>query len=482
MKENRLKIRREKNSGYARIIAARRLASTVAALGLLLIAHSLAPAAETTKKPNVVFLFADDQRADTIGALGNPHIKTPNLDQLVRSGFAFRNAYCLGSNVPAVCTPSRNMLLSGRAFFRWQGQQAQPEMPNFPTSMKAAGYETYHHGKRGNTSPAIQALFDHNKYVVDNDDRTSGEPCQTIVNEAIDFLKSRQQTKPVFMYLAFSNPHDPRVAAQKYMDLYERDKIPLPKNYKPLHPFNNGEQFVRDELLAPFPRTEDEVRKHLHDYYAVISAMDRHIGRLLAALKALGMYENTIFIYSADHGLAIGSHGLFGKQNLYEAGMKPPLIFAGPGIPKGQTQALVYLLDIFPTVCDLVGTDVPAGLDGKSLKPVIEGRASGVRDTLFLAYRQVQRAVRDDRWKMIRYPQVNITQLFDLKTDPDELTNLADKSEQAERIKSLTAEMERWQKSIGDTTPLVVDQPQTPIWDPSQRPEPPQKAKAKNKG
>jgi len=445
-----------------------------------LIGRPLAAADEPKKKPNVVFLFADDQRADTIAALGNQHIKTPNLDRLVRSGFVFRNAYCLGANVPAVCTPSRNMLLSGRAFFRWQGPQAQPELANFPTSMKTAGYETYHHGKRGNTSPAIQALFEHNKYVVDNEDRTNGEPCQTIVDEAIGFLKSRQRGKPVFMYLAFSNPHDPRVAAQKYVDLYERDKIPLPKNYRPLHPFNNGEQFVRDELLADFPRTEDAVRKHLHDYYAVISAMDHHIGRLLAALKELGMYDNTIFIYSADHGLAIGSHGLFGKQNLYEAGMKPPLIFAGPGIPKGETRALVYLLDIFPTVCDFVGTEVPSGLDGKSLKPIIEGKSSGVRDTLFLAYREVQRAVRDSRWKLIRYPQVNVTQLFDLQSDPDEMSNLADKPEHAQRIRPLMAEMERWQKSLGDTTPLVVDRPQDPAWDPAQRPEmPPGKAKGK---
>ena len=281
------------------------------------------------------------------------------------------------------------------------------------------------------------------------------------------------------MYLAFSNPHDERVAAKRYMDMYERDKIPLPKNYKPLHPFNNGEQFVRDELLAGFPRTEDEVRKHLHDYYAVISAMDHHIGRLLTTLKELGMYDNTIFVYSADHGLAIGSHGLFGKQNLYEAGMKPPLFFAGPGIPKGETQALVYLLDIFPTVCDLVGTDVPGGLDGKSLKPVIEGKSTGVRDTLFLAYRDVQRAVRDARWKLLRYPQVNVTQLFDLQSDPDEINNLADQPEHADRIKSLTAEMQRWQTSLGDTAPLTVAQPQSPSWDPSQRPEP---ATKKGKG
>jgi len=443
-------------------------------LAILLAAHLLA-----AEKPNVVFLFADDQRADTIAALGNPHIKTPNLDTLVKSGFVFRNAYCLGANIGAVCTPSRNMLLSGRAYFRWQGPQAQPDMPNFPTSMKAAGYETYHHGKRGNTSPAIQALFDHNKYVVDLADRTNGQPSQTIVNEAIDFLKSRDKNKPVFMYLAFSNPHDPRVADDEYMRLYERDKIPLPKNYLPLHPFNNGEQFVRDELLAPFPRTEDDVRKHLHDYYAVISAMDHHIGRLLAALKELNMYDNTIFIYSADHGLAIGSHGLFGKQNLYEAGMKPPLVFAGPGIPQGETPALTYLLDIFPTVCDLVGTSIPAGLDGKSLKSVIEGKSTGVRDTLFLSYRDVQRAVRDSRWKLIRYPQVNVTQLFDLQNDPYEISNLANRPEHRQRLASLTAEMTRWQTELGDTAPLTVENPQSPDWDPSKPPPMAQKGKKK---
>ena len=435
---------------------------------------------QPAKMPHVIFLFADDQRADTIRALGNPHIQTPNLDQLAKSGMVFRNAYCLGANQPAVCTPSRNMLLSGRTYFRWQGNQAPPDGPNFPTAMKAAGYETYHHGKRGNTSPAIQALFDHNKYVQDQEDRTNGEPGMTIVDEAITFLKGRTSDKPVFMYLAFSNPHDPRVAAEKYMQRYERDKLPLPQNFLPLHPFNNGEQFVRDELLAGFPRTEDEVRKHLHDYYATITALDHHIGRLLSAVKELGMHENTIYVYSADHGLAIGSHGLFGKQNLYEDGMKVPLIFSGPGIPQGETPALAYLHDIFPTIVDLVGGELPKDLDGKSLKGVNEGRVMGVRETLFLGYRDVQRAVRDSRYKLIRYPQVNVTQLFDLRADPHERTNLAHKPEQAERVALLTKELERWQKELGDKAPLVVENPQDFNWDPQKPPEPAGKGK-KNK-
>jgi arylsulfatase A-like enzyme len=163
--------------------------------------------------------------------------------------------------------------------------------------------------------------------------------------------------------------------------------------------------------------------------------------------------------------------------------MKPPLIFAGPAIPKGETQALVYLLDLFPTVCDLVGTQIPDGLDGKSLKPVIEGKSPGVRDTLFLSYRDVQRAVRDSRYKLICYPHVNVTQLFDLQNDPDELTNLADRPDQAERAKSLTAEMQRWQRELGDTAPLTVERPQNPAWNPADRPAtPPGKGKGKKQG
>ena len=423
--------------------------------------------APARSKPNVIFLFTDDQRADTIGALGNEHIKTPRLDALARRGFVFRSAYCLGGNSPAVCLPSRNMLLSGRAYFRWDGPQAPADERTFPAAMKGAGYETYHHGKRSNSATAIQATFDHNKYLKDEEDRTGGEPGRTIVDDAIAFLKARKPgDKPVFMYLAFANPHDPRVAARKYLDLYQRDQIPLPKNFRPLHPFNNGEQLVRDEKLAGFPRTEDEIRQHLHDYYAVISALDHHIGRLLDAVRELGQEQSTIYIFSSDQGLAVGSHGLMGKQNLYEDGMRVPLFFAGPGIPQGETSALCYLLDVFPTACDLVGAEIPAGLDGKSQRAVIEGKSAGVRDTLFFAYRDVQRAIRNERYKLIRYPQVSITQLFDLQSDPHELTNLAGDPRQAEQIKLLTAEMRRWQQELGDKSPLVVDQPQDPTFVP----------------
>lgn len=435
------------------------------------VAASLATAVHATEipsaRPSVLFLFADDQRADALGALGNPALKTPNLDRLVARGMVLRNAYCLGSNSPAVCTPSRNMLLSGRAYFRWKGPLAPADAPNFPDAMKAAGYETYHHGKRGNVATAIQKRFDHDKYVNDVADRTNGEPCRDIVDGAIDFLANRSPaTKPFFMYLAFSNPHDPRVAAESYRNLYREQDLPLPANYLPLHPFNNGEMEVRDEKLAPWPRTPEEVRQHLHDYYAVISAMDRHMGRLLRALDERKLTENTLVIYSADHGLALGSHGLMGKQSLYEHSMKVPLIVAGPTIKPGRSDALVYLLDIFPTVCDLVGAEVPAGLDGRSFASVLRGQQAPTRDELFFAYRDVQRALRDERWKLIRYPEVNVTQLFDLENDPDEKTNLADRPTQAERVTAMLGRIREWQTHYGDETPLTVANPKPAAWMP----------------
>ncbi len=439
--------------------------------------------ADTQARPNVLFLFADDMRADSIAALGNPTVKTPNLDTLVRRGFVMRKAYCLGGNSAAVCTPSRNMLLSGKAFFRWKefappnnpkqkGAIAPGDGPNFPLSMKAAGYFTYHHGKKGNTAPLIQAKFDINKYLTNDEaERRSGEPGQEIVDDAIAFLRERPaDAKPFCMYLAFGNPHDPRVATQKYLDQYDRDAIPLPKNFRPVHPFDNGEMTVRDEKLLPWPRTEADVRRTLHEYYATITALDFHIGRLLESLRSSGQFDNTIILFSADQGVAIGSHGLLGKQNLYDVGMKSPLIFAGPGIPHGESYALMYLLDIYPTVCDLIGAARPEGIDGVSFRPVINGQSKFLRRELFLSYLGVQRAIRDERWKLIRYPQVNVTQLFDLQADPDEMHNLADDPAQRGRMKTMLARLAELQPMWGDTAPLTVPNPKPAAWSPPANP------------
>lgn len=429
----------------------------------LLVTSALAPAAP--ERPNVVFLFADDHRADCLGAGGHPVVKTPHLDTLVNRGLTFTNAYCLGANVGAVCTPSRNMLLSGRAYFRFavpgKPPLASPDKPHFAGEMKKLGYVTYHHGKRGNSATKLQAEFDVNLYQKNDEaERRSGEPGKEIADRAIQFLTAeRPKDKPFVLYLAFGNPHDPRVAAEAYRRQYDPKAIPLPKNYLSLHPFDNGEMSVRDEKLAPWPRTESDVKKHLHDYYATITAMDGHIGRILATLKDQGLTENTLIVFSADHGLAMGSHGLFGKQSLYDHSMKAPLVFAGPGIRRGKTHAMSYLLDIFPTLVDLCGGSVPDGIDGRSLVPVIRDEKEAVRDALFLAYRDVQRAIRVGDWKLIRYPHVNVTQLFNLATDPDETKDLAAEPAHADRVKALLKKLAAEQKHYGDTQPLSVANP-----------------------
>jgi len=419
-------------------------------------------AAQPAQRPNVLFIFTDDQRKDTIHALGNPHIRTPNLDRLARSGLVFRNAYCMGGYSAAVCLPSREMALSGRAWFHVRNLPSHA--PNFPHSMNQAGYVTYHHGKRGNTPIKIQAEFQHNAYLDDDADRTSGYPMRTVADRAIAFLRQYQaqvaagrEKRPFFMYLAPANPHDPRVAAPQYLNMYDPAQIPLPPNFLPLHPFNNGELTIRDERLAPWPRPEANIRSQIRDYYAVITAMDEQIGRILDCLRQIGQYDRTIIIFSSDQGIALGSHGLMGKQNLYEHSMNAPLIMCGPGIPQGRsTDAFVYLFDIYPTVCELVGAAVPRDIEGRSFVPIIRGETQQFRDAVFLAYRDVQRAVRQGRWKLIRYPQVNRTQLFDLQTDPHESTDLSADPAQAERIGQLMELMETQQRLFGDTQPLTM--------------------------
>ena len=216
----------------------------------------------------------------------------------------------------------------------------------------------------------------------------------------------------------------------------------------------------RDERLAAWPRTKAEIRKHLRDYYAVITHLDEQIGRILQTLKDLGEYDNTIIVFASDQGLAVGSHGLMGKQNLYEHSMGVPLIFSGPGIPRGgSSDAFAYLFDVYPTVCDLVGAPIPKSLEGKSLVPVIRGEARSVRDCVFLAYKDLHRAVRRGRWKLIRYPQINKTQLFDLSADPHERKDLSAEAACAGTVKALLALMAQQQKLFGDTQALSSEQP-----------------------
>jgi len=410
-------------------------------------------AASVTTRPNLLFIFTDDQRWDTIHAVGNPDIHTPHLDRLMEQGFRFNNAYCMGSMIGAVCLPSRTMLVTGRSLWRIPNvprsqTNAPPGVPLLPTLLNEAGYLTFHCGKAGNACTYGNAAFTINL-------PTQGRTAQSATehaDEAIKFLKHHDGQKPFFIYLAPPVPHDPRLAPVEFTKLYDPAQLTLSKNFMPDHPFDNGELHIRDEELAPHPRTPEAMRRHLADYYATISDLDHQIGRILEVVRQRGWRDNTIIIFSSDQGLAVGGrHGLMGKQNLYEH-VKPPLIFAGPGIPHGQSDALVYLHDLFPTICDLAKVPTPSVVEGRSLLPVIKGKQPSVRDTLLGAYRDCQRMIRDERWKLIKYDAdgVRNVQLFDLKHDPDELTNLAPDPDYAPQLARLGQQLVQARLEFGD--------------------------------
>jgi arylsulfatase A-like enzyme len=415
-------------------------------------------------KPNVLFILADDFRPDCVAASGNPQIQTPNLDRLSSRGLSFTHAYTMGSMIGAVCTPSRTMILTGRSLFHAPGR----DYALWPKAMAAGGYETFHLGKKGNSFVPGMEAFETCLYTgdmgADQQHETASEKTADLV---IQFLRGRKTAKPFFIYYAPQVPHDPRVAPRQFMDIYDPAAIRLPARFQPMHPFDNGEMTVRDEMLAPHPRTPEVVRRHLADYYACVTCFDYHIGRIIAALEEIKQLNNTLIIFTGDNGLSLGDHGLMGKQNVYEmGGMHVPLIVAGPGIPHAKTDAFLYLYDLFPTVCDLTGTTVPSQVEGKSQAGVIRGKSRGARKTMFTLYKDVQRSIRDDRWKLIRYPQINFTQLFDLKNDPNELHNLAENGRNSHKIKEMMSLLKSAQKEFDDSCPLTSAHPASPVWSP----------------
>jgi len=456
-------------------------AGAAGALAALIGAAIFSCAPAEPRRPNILFLFADDQRADTIGAWGNSHIQTPNIDRLVAEGFSFRSNYNMGGNSGAVCVPSRAMLNSGKAYFRirmdLEGVKIMPEV------LRESGYTTFATGKWHNKRPSWLRGFQHGKSILFGGmanhlkvpvedllpdgklgNQRIGEKfsSELFADAAVDFLKNYKGDKPFYAYVAFTAPHDPRMPPVPFRQMYYENRPPLPENFLPQHPFNLGPNMTgRDERLAAWPRTKEVVSDQLAEYYGMITHLDGQIGRVLQALEESGHADNTIIIYAADHGLAVGSHGLLGKQSIYECAQRCPLIFAGPGIPKGQSsRAFTYLLDVFPTVASLAGVTPPAGLDGHDLSPIWRGEKQKVRDSVFLAFTNWMRSVRDERYKLIRYPQINYMQLFDLQNDPHEMRNLADEPAQAGRIQQLTELLKQWQQKVGDSQPLSVDKPQ----------------------
>lgn len=422
------------------------------------------------KKKNILFLFADDMKYSTISALGNPEIKTPNLDKLAEDGTSFLNAHIPGGTYAAVCMPSRAMLNTGRSLFHLNhfGESIPEEHALLGETLLDHGYNCFGTGKWHNCTRSYArsfndgaeiffgGMYDHWKVPVYHFDRTKEYPNRfpDVMNPAYDnfvvpriydhvnggthstdlfadaaceYLKNYDSEKPFYMYVAYMAPHDPRSMPQEFIDMYDLDKISLPPNFYREHPFDFGISDVRDERLLPVPRDEDAVKREIRDYYAMISHLDYTVGKVIDALKESGMYEDTIILFSADNGLAVGEHGLLGKQNNYEHSIKVPFIISGPGIPKGETRdSYIYLFDIFPTLCDYAEIEVPDTVEGISFKPVIENEEIRTREYLFAVFADKVRSIKDYEYKLIEYKcgDMRRTQLFHISEDPWELNDL----------------------------------------------------------
>jgi choline-sulfatase len=431
---------------------------TCLVLNLLVIGWAAASAARANeRRPNFLIVITDDQSPVSLRAYGNAVCQTPHIDRLAREGMVLDDVHHMGSWSGAVCTPSRTMLMTGRTVWRIPGATGpglvQP--PDFrqraaeqclPAVFNRAGYDTFRTCKVGNSYDESNEQFRVRREATRREGTAAGGS-EWHADQAIEFLDERSaagDVDPFLLYLGFSHPHDPRYAlpelAAKYGASNDGPPVepnpqapPLPVNYLPAHPFPHGHPGLRDEEQVDgvlTRRDEATVRNELGRQYACIENIDIQIGRVLAKLEQLGQLDDTYIVFTSDHGIALGSHGLMGKQNLYEHSWRVPLIVRGPGIPAGsRASGYVYLLDLLPTLCDLAGVDTPEAVEGLSFRPVLEGRRQQIRDVLYGVYcggtKPGMRAVKSDGWKLIEYDvldgAVRETQLFNLAENPNEL-------------------------------------------------------------
>lgn len=409
--------------------------------------------------PDILFILVDDMQKQSIAFFGNPDVHTPNIDRIMSEAVVFDHAYTNGALCGALSMPSRAMIMTGRHVFEVQsdGMVIPDCHVTFPEHFRSMGYRTFATGKWHSDKASFNRSFSegeniffggmhpyekggHAEVELHHYDSTGryGVPfvadrfsSEMFADAAVDFLGSvKHDRTPYVAYVAFTSPHDPRNILPEYGERYLPDTLTLPGNFLPSHPFDNGDLDIRDEMVLPPPRTEAGIRNEMALYYGMVSEVDVQIGRVLDALERTGRKDNTILVFASDNGLAMGRNGLLGKQSLYEHSVGVPLAIADFRKEDRHhvSDALCYLSDIFPTLCSMAGIEVPTSVTSMSLRPVIEGETGQVRDDIFLAYSNQQRAVVKDGYKYVIYNvggQIT-EQLFDLAGDPGEMDNLAE--------------------------------------------------------
>lgn len=453
-----------------------------------------------SQQPDVLFIFVDDLTFDGVNALGNKELITPNIDKIVESGTSFSNTFIMGGWNEAVSIASRTQLITGSYLWNaYEGEDTKfasnmEQESMWPQVMDNAGYKTFMTGKWHMTHIGPTMLFDevsnprggmprsvssaYNRPVEGVEDPWSpwdksiggfwngGKHwSEVLADVSIEFIEeNRDSEQPLFMFCSFNAPHDPRQAPQEYVEMYDLDGIEMPANFIPEHPLKSemgAGKGLRDEYLAPFPRTEYAVKRHRQEYYAIITHLDHQIGKIVSALKKSGRYDNTLIVFAADNGLAVGSHGLLGKQSMYEHSVKVPLVFSGLNIPKGvKRKQLVYMQDLVPTIYDIVDVERPEGMEFISQYESIVSRRAKARDYVYGAYVDHQRMVRSDRYKLYFIPKAKTVYLFDIVRDPLEMKDLYGEPRYREIVKELAREYLILAEECGDELDLKDTYPE----------------------
>jgi arylsulfatase A-like enzyme len=444
---------------------------------VLLLCARVAPVATgaTAARPNILFFFADDQRYDTLGVAGHPFIQTPTLDRLAREGVRFQNSFVTTS----VCWVSRAVVLTGQWARTHAQRDAVPVVKpaalagTFPLQLRAAGYRTGHIGKWHLQAPPgfdPASLFEHYElifrrpYFKTLPDGTQRHETDLICDHGIDFIKAQPKDRPFCLNLWFNASHaedgDKRPGLGHYPwpqsvdGLYEDRTIPPPRLGDPAiyerHPDFLKKSINRERFFWSYD-TPEKYQTNLRAYHRMISGIDRAIARVLTALEQAGLADNTIVVYSADNGYYLGDRGFQGKWSHYEESLRVPLVIYDPRLPRAQRgrvlDQMALNVDLPATFLDWAGVPRPAGYEGRSLVPLVQGRAPAdwrrhfFCEHLDLAPTLTWEGVRGERYVYARYfdQQPAFEFLHDLQRDPDQLVNLAVDPAQTGALRTMRA-------------------------------------------
>ncbi|WP_020468805.1 sulfatase family protein [Zavarzinella formosa] len=449
--------------------------------------------AMTAERPNVLVILTDDMRWDAMGVVQKeqgkaalfPWFKTPNLDRLASEGTRFTNVFCTTS----LCSPSRASFLSGQYAHRHKVLNNFTDFPNdlpsYPAGLRAAGYETAYIGKwhmgedDDRKRPGFDFWMSHKgqgnyfdtEFNVDGTRKVVKGYYTTVVTDAATDWINRKHEKPWLLVLGHKAPHGgPIVPEPKYEKAFDSETITKPANAEAYTTASGKPAWLKESLptwhgLGGPLYGQKDYNKFVRAYLGTIASVDDSVGRLYQTLKDAGQLDNTLIVFTTDNGFAIGDHGRVDKRTAYEESIRLPMLVRYPPLAKAgaMVNEMALSLDLAPTILDICGAKPLPNADGRSWKPLLEGKAAGWRSAFFYQYNyEAQfpytpnvRAVRTADWKYIHYPHGDgtpdrhTTELYNLKDDPLETKNLVADPAYAAQKRELAVLLEKLMKDHG---------------------------------